>query len=354
MGETRVSRSRQGRTMVIMSDVAKLANVSMQTVSRVINGKDQVSSKTKAAVDAAIEQLGYRPNTIARALASRRSGRIGLINTGVAARSLSKRMLSFNEAARESGYQVSIVSIDDADYKGLLDAFDSLLQQNVEGIVVIAADRDLLGALQDVKVDVPLVISEGSSLPGLHSVSVDQFLGARIATRHLLDLGHREIRHITGPPRSLDAIERLRGWRTELFEAGIASSEPLVGDWRPLSGYEAGVELAKSLDFTAVFCGNDQMVVGLLHAFFEAGIRVPEDVSIVGFDDIPEAAHLIPPLTTIRQDFDELGRRIMSTLIAEIDGTELTAPDRSEPELIIRQSTRPYAPSSQDGVSGSA
>jgi DNA-binding LacI/PurR family transcriptional regulator len=331
--------------MVIMSDVAKLANVSMQTVSRVVNGKDQVSSKTKAAVEAAIEQLGYRPNSIARALATRKSHRIGLISTGIAARSLSKRMLAFNEAARSSGYDVSIVNIDDADYEGLVDAFDGLLQQNVEGLVVIAADRDLLAELQGIKVDVPLVISEGSSLPGLHSVSVDQFVGARIATRHLLDLGHREIRHITGPPRSLDAIERLRGWRTELVAAGAPLTEPLVGDWRPMSGYEAGIELAKSRNFTAVFCANDQMVVGLLHAFHEAGIRVPDDVSIVGFDDIPESAHLIPPLTTVRQDFDELGRRIMQTLIAEMEGTEVTAPERTEPELIVRQSTRQISPS---------
>ena len=327
--------------MVIMSDVAKLANVSMQTVSRVVNGKDQVSSKTKAAVEAAIEQLGYRPNTIARALASRRSKSIGLISTGIAARSLSKRMLAFNEAARASGYQVSIVSIDDADYEGLLDAVDVLLQQNVEGLVVIAADRDLLGALREIEVEVPLVISEGSSLPGLHSVSVDQFTGARIATRHLIDLGHREIRHITGPARSLDSIERLRGWRAELEQAGLPVTEPLFGDWRPASGYAAGQQLALARDFTAVFCANDQMVVGLLHAFSEAGIRVPADVSVVGFDDIPESAHLIPPLTTIRQDFDELGRRIMSTLIAEIEGQEVEIAKPTEPELIVRSSTAP-------------
>ena len=330
--------------MVIMSDVAKLANVSMQTVSRVINDKDQVSVKTRAAVLAAIEQLGYRPNTIARALASRRSKSIGLISTGIAARSLSKRMLAFNEAARASGYQVSIVSIDDADYQGLLDAFDVLLAQNVEGIVVIAADRDLLDALHEIKVDVPLVISEGSSVPGLHHVSVDQFEGARIATRHLLDLGHRDIRHIAGPARSLDASERLRGWRTAMSEEGLATPDALIGDWRPSSGYEAGLVLSQTRDFTAVFCANDQMVIGLLHAFSEAGIRVPDDVSIVGFDDIPEAAHLIPALTTVRQDFDELGQRIMDTLIAEIEGTELTIPASTLPELIIRKSTRAIAP----------
>ena len=329
-----------GVVVVIMSDVARLANVSMQTVSRVVNGKDQVSTKTKAAVLAAIDELGYRPNTIARALASRKSKSIGLISTGIAARSLSKRLLAFNEAARASGYQVSIVSIDDADHQGLLDAFDALLQQNVEGVVVIAADRELLEVIQEIKVDVPLVISEGSSAPGLHHVSVDQFEGARTATRHLLDLGHREIRHIAGPRRSLDASERTRGWRAAMDEAGISAPDPIIGDWRPAGGYEAGLQLLNDFDFTAVFCANDQMAVGLLHAFAEAGVRVPDDVSIVGFDDIPESAHLIPPLTTIRQDFDELGQRIMATLMAEIEGTELTTPASTSPELIIRESTQ--------------
>jgi DNA-binding LacI/PurR family transcriptional regulator len=323
-----------------MSDVAQLAKVSMQTVSRVINNKGQVSAETRATVLTAIGELGYRPNASAQALASRKSKTIGLISTGVAAHSVSKRLLAFNEAARVSGYEVSIVSIEDGHREELSSAFEILGQQNVAGVILIAADSDVLEALDSVELDVPLVAAESSGWPGLRTVSVDQFLGARMATRHLINLGHREIRHLTGPSHSLDAQQRMRGWLTEMQEAGLETREPLVGDWRPDSGYSVGLQLAENLDFTAVFSANDQMAVGLLHAFSEQGVRVPEDVSVVGFDDIPESAHLIPPLTTVRQDFDDLGRRIMATLIAAIEGNDVTEPVFTEPELIVRGSSR--------------
>lgn len=329
--------------MVNMSDVAKLAGVSMQTVSRVINNKDQVSEDTHAAVRAAIEQLGYRPNPTARALASRRSRTIGVVSTGIAAHSLSKRLLAFNEAARAAGYQVSIFNFDDVKSDEVAQAVDALLQQRVEGLVLIAADRLAIESIQKIDIGVPFVAAESGGLSGPQSVSIDQFLGARLATRHLIDLGHQDIRHLAGPSRSLDALERLRGWQTEMSTAGLLIHPPMECDWRAESGYLAGLQLAKKENrgFTAVFSANDQMAVGLLHAFSESGIRVPEDVSVVGFDDNPESAHLIPPLTTIRQDFDELGRRIMSTLIALIEGTEPDVPTLTTPELIVRQSTAP-------------
>ncbi|MCU1412974.1 MAG: LacI family DNA-binding transcriptional regulator [Microbacteriaceae bacterium] len=335
-----------------MSDVARLANVSMQTVSRVINNKDQVSDETRAVVVKAIRELGYRPNASAQALASRKSKVIGLISTGVAAHSVSKRLLAFNEAARTSGYEVTIVSIEDGHRDELASAFEVLGHQNVAGVILIAADRDILEALLSIELDVPLVAAESSGWPGLTTVSVDQYLGARMATRHLIELGHREIRHLTGPAHSLDAQQRMRGWQAEMDEAGLKTSAPVAGDWRPDSGYLAGLQLAEHRDFTAVFAANDQMAIGLLHAFSEKGIRVPQDVSIVGFDDIPESAHLLPPLTTVRQDFDELGRHIMAKLIAAIEGNEVAQPALTEPTLVVRQSSRFLSPSLSNRSAG--
>jgi DNA-binding LacI/PurR family transcriptional regulator len=327
--------------MVTMADVGKLAGVSHQTVSRVLNEPDRVSEPTRAKVRAAIEQLRYHPSTVARALATRRTKTIGIISTGLALHSHSKRMIAFNEAARASGYQVSMASLATADEQSMMSALDVLLGQSVEGLVLIAADERAIEIMSGIALDVPLVTAESSGRSGRHSVSIDQFQGAQMATGHLAELGHRNILHLAGPAWSLDANERLRGWQTELERRGLTVHEPLTGDWTPESGYEIGTRLAQDGGFTAVFAANDQMALGLLHAFVERGISVPGDVSVVGFDDIAEAAHFIPPLTTIRQDFIELGRQIMATLLTLIEGAEVAQPVHTEPELIIRQSTAP-------------
>ncbi|MDQ1581230.1 MAG: hypothetical protein QOD05_2005 [Microbacteriaceae bacterium] len=322
-----------------MADVGKLAGVSHQTVSRVLNEPGRVSDETQARVQAAIEQLKYHRSTVARALATRRTKTIGLISTGIALHSHSKRMIAFNEAARAAGYQVSMASIANGDRDSMMSALDVLLGQSVEGLVLIAADVRTLEIIRDVQLDVPLVTAESSGRAGLHSVSIDQFLGAQLATSYLADLGHRNILHVAGPSWSLDANERLNGWRTELERRGLPVRDPIVGDWTPESGYEIGLKLAEENEFSAVFCANDQMTLGVLHALADSGIRVPDDVSVVGFDDIPEAAHFIPPLTTIRQDFVELGRQIMATLLTLIEGADVVEPIHTEPRLIVRKST---------------
>jgi DNA-binding LacI/PurR family transcriptional regulator len=322
-----------------MADVGKLAGVSHQTVSRVLNEPGRVSDETQARVQAAIEQLKYHRSTVARALATRRTKTIGLISTGIALHSHSKRMIAFNEAARAAGYQVSMASIANGDRDSMMSALDVLLGQSVEGLVLIAADVRTLEIIRDVQLDVPLVTAESSGRAGLHSVSIDQFLGAQLATSYLADLGHRNILHVAGPSWSLDANERLNGWRTELERRGLPVRDPIVGDWTPESGYEIGLKLAEQNEFSAVFCANDQMTLGVLHALADSGIRVPDDVSVVGFDDIPEAAHFIPPLTTIRQDFVELGRQIMATLLTLIEGADVAEPIHTEPRLIVRKST---------------
>ena len=322
-------------------DVARLAGVSHQTVSRVVNNLPNVRPATRQRVEDAIKQLRYRPSTAARSLVTRRSRTIGLITTGNPDYGPSSTLLGFNEAARQARYLVSISSMLETDAASMRQAVELLLSQNVEAIVLIAAHRGALEAIQGIDLGVPLVAVESSGRVGFHSVSIDQFRGAHAATQHLVELGHRSILHIAGPADSMDATERVRGWRSALSENGLVALEPLIGDWSPASGFHLGQQLATADNFTAIFAANDQMALGAIHALANAGVRVPHDVSIIGFDDIPEAEHFSPPLTTIRQDFAELGRTVMSTLLELILDGSLEEAKHPEPTLIVRESTGP-------------
>jgi DNA-binding LacI/PurR family transcriptional regulator len=322
-------------------DVARLAGVSHQTVSRVLNDLPNVRPATRTRVEDAIKQLRYRPSTAARSLVTRRSRTIGLITTGNPDYGPSSILLGFTEAARNARYLVSISSMLETDVASMRAAVELLLSQNVEAIVLIAAHRGALEAIQGIDLGVPLIAVESSGRVGFHSVSIDQFRGAFDATEHLIGLGHRSILHLAGPEDSMDATERVRGWRAALSEHGLVALEPLVGDWSPGSGYRLGQLYAAdpARSFTALFVANDQMALGAMHAFSQAGIRIPQDVSVIGFDDIPEAEHLTPPLTTIRQDFAELGATVMSTLLELIlDGT-LEEAKHPVPHLVVREST---------------
>ena len=322
-------------------DVARLAGVSHQTVSRVVNNLPNVRPATRARVEEAIKQLRYRPSTAARSLVTRRSRTIGLITTGAPDYGPSSTSLGFNEAARKARYLVSISSMLDVEPASMRASVELLLAQNVEAIVLIAAHRGALEAIQGIDLGVPFVAVEPSGRTGFHSVSIDQYQGAYDATEHLISLGHRDIVHVAGPAWSMDAIERVRGWRAALSSHKLVAAEPIIGDWSPASGYTIGRSLAASRGFTAVFAANDQMALGVSHAFQKAGIRVPSDVSIIGFDDIPESEHFTPPLTTVRQDFAELGRTVMSSLLALIVDGELASTPHPVPELVVRESTAP-------------
>ncbi len=192
------------------------------------------------------------------------------------------------------------------------------------------------------RVDVPIVVLQGVPGDGMATVGIDQEAGARAATRHLLDLGHRTVHHIRGPSEWLEAEARAAAWTAELRDHGRRRPRPLLGDWTPSSGYEAGRELAADPGVTAIFVANDQMALGVLLALHEAGRRVPDDVSVVGFDDIPEAAFFHPPLTTVRQDFDELGRRCVARLTRLIAGDAPHDDDDGVvvPTLVHRSSSR--------------
>jgi DNA-binding LacI/PurR family transcriptional regulator len=322
-------------------DVARLAGVSHQTVSRVLNELPNVRPATRARVEQAITQLRYVPSPAARALVTRRTRTLGLIVTGAPDFGPSSTALHFNEAARDARYSVITASMLETDAPSMRSAAELLVRQNVEAIVLIAAERAALDALDGVELGVPIIAVASEDRGGMHRVWLDQYAGAVLAVEHLIGLGHREIRHISGPLTAMDAVERVRGWSAALAGHRLSAREPLVGDWSPASGYGHGrtLALARDTGFTAVFVANDQMALGAMHAFAEAGLRVPEDVSVVGFDDIPEAAYFAPPLTTVRQDFDALGRDAMAGVLAVLGDDDRLMPPPTAPALVVRAST---------------
>lgn len=331
-----------GRTPV-MADVARLAGVSHQTVSRVINGQTNLRPATRARVEEAIRQLGYRPNSAARALVTKRSATIGVIGSKSGFWGPSSVHRTVQAAGREAGYFVSSVNVPDLTRAAVSDAVDHLRDQRVEGIVLIAANDEAVEvARHQEDVGIPVVVVEGSLDKARLTVGVDQAAGAVLATQHLLDLGHVEILHLAGPLQWTEARSRLQGWQHAMHAAGLRPHAPLEGDWTAASGYAAGTRLAERGDVTAVFAANDQMALGLLRALWEAGRRVPEDVSVVGFDDIPEAGFMIPPLTTVSQDFTAVGHRAIEILQTAIGGaaSEAEMPERLiQPDLVVRATT---------------
>ncbi len=324
-----------------MADVARLAGVSHQTVSRVVNGQSNLRPATREKVLQAIRQLGYRPNSAARALVTRRSATIGVIGSKAGYWGPSTVHRTIQAAGREAGYYVSSANLQSLNREDLLDAISHLRDQSVEAIVLIGGTDDALEvARAQEDLGTPVVVVEGDDAKTRWTVGVDQVAGAELGTSLLLELGHTEILHLAGPPSWAESRSRLLGWRNAMSAAGLRPSPYVEGDWSARSGYLAGLEIARSDDVTAVFCANDQMALGLLRALSERGRSVPGDVSVVGFDDIPEAAYLIPPLSTVRQDFTEVGRRVIELIQAALAGEP--GPERLiSPELVVRASSGP-------------
>jgi DNA-binding LacI/PurR family transcriptional regulator len=329
-----------------MGDVARLAGVSHQTVSRVVNESTNVSPETRTRVLDAMRTLDYRPNPAAKSLVTGRSRTLGVVSFDTTLFGPASTLAGIERAARAERYAVSVASLKSIDRNAVLDAVERLRDQRVAGIAVVAPTVATFKALQVVPSHTPLVAVEGDPHLDFPVVAVDQVRGAREATQHLVDLGHRAIWHVRGPRTWLEANGRVRGWRDTLKGVGIAPSRTiLAGDWSPASGYRAGLALADEPGVTAVFVGNDQMAVGVIRALYEKGKRVPQDVSVVGFDDIPEAAYLSPPLTTVRQPFDEVGRRCLRHLLDQIEaGERIQRRDIVRPQLVTRESTGPVRP----------
>ncbi|MEU0199506.1 MULTISPECIES: LacI family DNA-binding transcriptional regulator [unclassified Streptomyces] len=325
-----------------MMDVAREAGVSHITVSRVVNGHPSVRPETRARVEAAISKLGYRRNSVARALKSRRSSTIGVMVVGSDLFELPRILLGVETAAKQAGYWVSLASRQGESTTGdLVETLRRLTDQSVEAIAVVTDRPDAVEALSGLAFGVPVavVMSGSAPHPDLSSVQVDQELGARLAVRHLLGLGHRRIAHLTGALRTFDARARVEGWRAELATAG-AEGAVLEGDFSAESGYRLAHRLCAddAGPPTAVFAGNDQMAMGVLAAFAERGVRVPRDVSLVGFDDMKGAGYLVPALTTVRQDFVHLGGSAIELLVRMLGG-ERALRRQLAPELVVRRST---------------
>jgi DNA-binding LacI/PurR family transcriptional regulator len=330
------------RRTAVMMDVARLAGVSHQTVSRVLNDHPSVRAQTRDRVLEAMRELDYRPNSAARTLVTKRSKTLGLVSFDTTLIGPASMVYGIEAAARRSGYFVSIASVQSLDRKSVFDAVSRLREQFVEGIIAIVPQDAAFEALTEVPADIPLVgvgLGESSEVP---LVGLDNRAGARLVVEHLLGLGHTKIHHVSGPRDWPEAQERQAGWREALEDAGLKVPVPLAGDWSARAGYEAGRRLAGNSRVTAIFCANDHMALGAIRALTEAGRRVPDDVSIAGFDDIPEAPYLLPPLTTVSQDFPELGRRSLDLLMEQIDtGIRSTAKHRLPPHLVVRNSTAP-------------
>ena len=334
-GEPRAGR----RRAAVMTDVASLAGVSYQTVSRVLHDSPHVRRGTRDRVLAAIRELDYRPNTVAQALVTGRSMTLGVVSFDTTLYGPASTLLGIEEAAHDSAYAISIASLKTLNRASVLSAVERLRRQGVEGIVVIAPQKAAVDALLHLPGDVPVVAVEAGPDDSVPVVAVDQSGGAASATRHLLDLGHRTVWHIAGPQDWLEAEQRVDGWRSTLEAAGAEVPPLLRGDWSPRSGYELGRQLVETHGVTAVFAANDQMALGLLRRLHEAGRRTPGEISVVGFDDIPEAAYFTPPLTTVRQDFAEVGRRCLRVLLGQIEQGRRSSERVVVPtELVVRAS----------------
>ena len=330
------------RRPATMGDVAKLAGVSQQTVSRVVNAHDYVGGHTRERVLTAMRKLNYRPNPAAQALVTGRSKTLGIIGTDTVAFGPASVQLGLERAAHAHGYTVNVARLASLDRGSLFRAVDQLQRQGVDGILLNAGQDGVTSELDRRLMNVPLVAVEDTPEAVVPVVTVDQVAGAAAATRLLLDLGHRTVSHVAGPRDWSSARRRVEGWRGVLDSADVPVPPPRFGDWSVRSGYELGRLLAEDPDVTAVFVANDEMALGVMRAMFEAGREVPRDVSLIGFDDVPFARYLTPPLTTVRQDFEEIGERSLQLLLDAIDGVD-EAPVRAAitPELVVRDSSAP-------------
>ncbi|WP_225850210.1 LacI family DNA-binding transcriptional regulator [Streptomyces sp. HPF1205] len=325
-----------------MADVAQLAGVSAQTVSRVSNGFPGVVESTRQQVLAAMKELGYRPNSAARALKSGEFRTLGVILFNLSSTGNVRTLEAIALSAAQEGYATTLLPVAVPTRDSVRGAFTRMGELAVDGVVILMEIHLLDSATVTLPPAAHVVVADSNAGDRYSVVDTDQAGGTRSAVQHLLDLGHETVWHVAGPEESFAAERRAQAWRSCLAEAGRTAPEPLRGDWSAESGYRAGLRIAANRACTAVFAANDQMALGVLRALHEAGRRVPEEVSVVGFDDLPEAASFLPPLTTVHQDFAEVGRRCVDSVLRQIrnDATEVgtaLVPTR----LVVRSSTAP-------------
>jgi DNA-binding LacI/PurR family transcriptional regulator len=355
---------------VSMTDVARRAGVSQKTVSRVVNGEPHVAEAIRARVQAVIEEMGFRPNAAARALVTRRNQRIGMVTMGSALYGPTSILQGVDAALRGTGYHLSVARTQGGGVADLQAAIDELVAQDVAGLVLSEPidlghpELRLPAGLPVLTFGSPTTTDESAeNRPGELVLGADELAGARAATAHLLSLGHRTVHHVAGTAGWSATARRIAGWHSALADAGVAAPEVVHGDWSPRSGYEATTELLRragsdadaGTPVTAIFTANDHMAIGAIRAVEQAGLRVPDDVSVVGFDDAPEAEYLSTPLTTVRQDFAEVTRLAVHRLVGTIEGRPPAERYRLVPtQLVVRESTAPPPAKAPSGKSPDA
>lgn len=324
-----------------INDVAQAAGVSFGTVSRVLNNAPDVSAATRKRVLQVIQDIGYRRNRAATALVTNRSTSIGIVTDGSPRFGPVGTLMALENIARKKGYATTVVSAEEPYSESVQAALDTLDDVGAGGIIVIAPLVDMAAAVWNASCRVPveMIAAGASSTPNVFTYSENQELGARLATQHLIDLGHTDIAHVGGSMDWFDGRVRKRGWEAALRDAGLRPGLCLEGDWSPRWAYETGLRLIREDRIPqAIFAASDHTALGLIRAFAENGVRVPEDVSVVGFDDIEGSDYFLPPLTTVRQDFTALALMSMEVLIGAMEGREV---DRTPipPTLVVRNSS---------------
>lgn len=319
--------------------VASVAGVSHMTVSRVLNEYPGIRSVTRQRVLDAIEELNFRPNSAARALATQRNRRFGVMLESSSAFGPTSALRGIELAATESEYSVTSVTLSGDEGSTPQVAADQLQSQGVDAICVIAPRSSSVIALRKIAVSIPVLVIKSDTDPHWLTLSMDQAMGTGLVVDHLVELGHRDILHVSGPLDWLDARARERAFQTRCQELGLTKRPIVVGDWSADFAYDYVRRLKRRPDFTAIFAANDETALGLVHGFADRSVGVPGEISIAGFDDMSLSAHFLPPLTTVRQDFHELGRRVLNMLVAAVEGRDLPTADPVPVELVIRQST---------------
>jgi DNA-binding LacI/PurR family transcriptional regulator len=299
-----------------------------------------VRPEIRERITSAIDQLGYRRNLAARALVTNQTRNLGLVDSGSSIPGHASMLMAIESAARDHDYATTVAVVADPAHEVIAAAFSHLMDRGVQGIIVLANTTNLATAARRISADVPVVMVAGgvSSNEQLRVVGVRQEDGAQMATHHLIEQGYTGIAHLPGPEAWLDAELRVQGWRHELTRAGLAATVLGRGDWSARSGYAIGLEQAGTRLPEAVFAANDQMALGFMLAMHQRGVRIPDDVAVVGFDDQVGSDYFYPPLTTVRQPFAQVGHTAIDVLLRAIAG----APPESHsvsPELIVRESS---------------
>ncbi len=341
---------REHKKRITVKDVALAAGVSTQTVSRVMNKFSYISDETRQRVEAVVEQLGYRPSTLARSLIQQRSYTLGVVTFGLKYIGPSRTLNGIADKADELGYMLLMKKLDNFEANGIDEVIESLLARQVDGIIwdVPEVDENCAWAQGIESLPVPIVFMSMEPKPGYSVVSMDSYQGAQMATQHLIVQGCRQIGHISGPLDWWEARLRLQGWRDTLKKAGRQVSEQQweQGNWSSASGALAIEKLlARYPEMDGVFVANDQMALSVLGEACRRGIQVPERLAVVGFDGIPESAYFYPALTTISQDPQLLGGQAVENLVDMIragqeNETVVAQSVLIQPTLIIRESSR--------------